>query len=86
MSPPSAQTADSIAILWNKPAGLSVESYDVYFGSALVTTTKFTDYTFQGLGAGKKYEISVRAHVKGQRHSKATPSGSQPAHSRRSST
>jgi hypothetical protein len=65
MSPPSAQTADSIAILWNKPAGLSVEGYDVYLGSALVTTTKFTDYTFQGLGAGKKYEISVRAHVKG---------------------
>jgi polygalacturonase len=64
MSPPSAQTADSIAILWNKSANVSVESYDVYLGSDLIATTKFTDYTFQGLGAGKKYEISVRAHVK----------------------
>jgi exo-poly-alpha-galacturonosidase len=64
MSPPSAQTADSIAILWNKPANVSVESYDVYLGSDLVTTTKFTDYMFQGLGAGTKYEISVRVNVK----------------------
>ena len=63
MSPPAAQTADSIAVLWDKPAGVSVEDYDVYLGSILVTTTKHADYTFQGLDAAREYEISVRARV-----------------------
>lgn len=64
MSPPAAQTADSIAVLWNKPAVVSVEGYDVYLGSNFVATTKNTDYTLQGLDAGQEYEISVRARVK----------------------
>src|ERR1700683_4785275 len=64
MSPPSAQTADSIAVLWDKPTGAAVEGYDVYMGTALVATTKNTDYTFQGLAAAQEYEISVRAHLK----------------------
>jgi len=63
MSPPAAQTADSIAVLWDKPAGVSVEGYDVYLGSNFVATTEHTDYTFQGLAAAQEFEISVRAHV-----------------------
>jgi len=63
MSPPAAQTADSIAVLWDKPAGVSVESYDVYLGSNFVATTEHTDYTLQGLAAAHEYEISVRARV-----------------------
>jgi hypothetical protein len=63
MSPPSAQTADSIAVLWDKPAGVSVEGYDVYLGTSLVATTKNTDYTLQGLAAAQEYEISVRART-----------------------
>ncbi len=64
MSPPAAQTADSIAVLWDKPAGVSVEGYDVYLGGTLVATTMNTDYTLQGLAAAQGYEISVRARVK----------------------
>ena len=30
MSPPAAQTADSIALLWNRLPGAGVDSYDVY--------------------------------------------------------
>ena len=63
MSPPAAQTADSIAVLWDKPAGVSVEGYDIYLGSNIVATTEHTDYTLQGLAAAQNYEISVRAHV-----------------------
>ena len=43
---------------------LTVESYDIFLGSALATSTKFTDHTFHGLDARKEYEISVRAHLK----------------------
>jgi polygalacturonase len=64
MSPPAAQTADSIAILWDKPEGVSVEGYDVYLSSNFVATTKNTDYTLQNLAAAQGYEISVRARVK----------------------
>lgn len=63
MSPPAAQTADSIAVLWDKPAGVSVEGYDVYLGSTFVGTTKNTDYTLQGLAAAQEYDISVHARV-----------------------
>jgi len=63
MSPPAAQTADSIAVLWDKPAGVSVEGYDVYLGGTFVATTKNTDYTLQRLAAAQEYEISVRARV-----------------------
>ena len=63
MSPPAAQTAESIAVLWDKPAGVSVEGYDVYLGSNFVATTKNTDYTLQGLAAAQEYEISVRTRV-----------------------
>jgi polygalacturonase len=64
MSPPAAQTADSIAVLWDKPAGVSVEGYDVYLGRTLVATTKNTDYTLQGLAAAQEYDVSVSARVK----------------------
>ena len=64
MSPPAAQTADSIAVLWEKPVGVSVEGCDIYLGRTLVATTKNTDYTLQGLAAAQEYEISVRARVK----------------------
>jgi len=63
MSPPASQTADSIAVLWDRPAGVSVDGYDVYLGSNFVATTKSTDYTLEGLAAAQGYEISVRAHV-----------------------
>jgi len=63
MSPPSAQTADSIAVLWDKPAGPSVEGYDVYLGTTLVATTKSTDYTLQGLATAQEYEISVHVRL-----------------------
>jgi exo-poly-alpha-galacturonosidase len=61
LSPPSAQTADSIAILWDKPAGANVSGYDVYVGDMLVATTKNTDFTLQKLNAAQAYAISVRA-------------------------
>ncbi|MFM2295192.1 MAG: hypothetical protein RLZZ350_1605 [Verrucomicrobiota bacterium] len=63
MSPPAAQTADSIAILWDKPVGVDVEGYEVFLGSNCVATTTHTDYTFQGLAAAQEFEISVRARV-----------------------
>lgn len=63
MSPPAAQTADSIAVVWDKPAGVGVEGYDVYLRGTFVATTKHTDYTLQGLAAAQEYEISVRAHL-----------------------
>jgi polygalacturonase len=61
VSPSSAQTADSIAILWDKPAGITVESYDVYQGTTLAANTRNTDYTLNGLAPGQDYEIYVRA-------------------------
>lgn len=63
MSPPAAQTADSIAVLWDPPVGISVKSYDVYLASNFVATTEHMDYTLQGLAAAQSYEISVRARV-----------------------
>jgi polygalacturonase len=63
MSPPAAQTADSIAVLWDKPAGVSVAGYDVYLGRTFVATTTHEDYTLQGLVAAQEYEIFVRARV-----------------------
>jgi exo-poly-alpha-galacturonosidase len=65
LSPPSAQTADSVAVLWDKPAGASVDRYDVYLGATLIATTRKTDFTLQGLAAARDYEISVRAHAAG---------------------
>ncbi len=32
ISPPAAQTDESVAVLWDKPAGTGAESYDVYIG------------------------------------------------------
>lgn len=63
MSPPTAQTAESIAVLWDKPVSAGVEGYEVYLDNTLVATTSNTDYTFQGLAASREYEISVRARV-----------------------
>lgn len=73
MSPPAAQTAESIALLWDKPAGVSVEGYDVFLGSNLVSTTTHTDYTLQGLGAAQEYEISVRALVTAGKYLHSNP-------------
>src|SRR6185295_705214 len=65
VSPPAAQTADSIALLWNKLRRATVESYDVYADDALVATTKHTDYTLRKLSAGKKYSIRITAKIAG---------------------
>jgi polygalacturonase len=73
MSPPAAQTADSIAVLWDKPAGVSVEGYDVYLGHTLMATTKNTDYTLQGLAAAQEYEVSVRARVEAGKPLQSNP-------------
>lgn len=67
MSPPAAQTADSIAILWDKPTGVGVEGYEVYLNNTLVATTSNTDYTLRGLAAAQEYEISVRARVEARK-------------------
>ena len=64
LSPPAAQTAESIAVVWDPPAGVSVVGYDVYLGGTFVATTEHTDYTLRGLAADREYEISVRARVK----------------------
>jgi exo-poly-alpha-galacturonosidase len=63
-SPPAAQTADSIAIIWEKPRDIGVESYDVYAENNFVATTRNTDYTLCGLVAAREFEIFVRAHLK----------------------
>jgi polygalacturonase len=65
MSPPAAQTADSIAVLWDKLVGVAVERYDVYLSGKRVATTSFTDHTFHGLQPGRTYEIFVRACLAG---------------------
>jgi polygalacturonase len=61
VSPPSAQTAESIAIVWDKPAGTEARDYDVYLDGALVASTRDTDYTFEGLAPAREYAIFVRA-------------------------
>ncbi|WP_343610745.1 glycoside hydrolase family 28 protein [Novosphingobium sp.] len=63
ISPPAAQTADSIALLWDKPAGLSVESYEVHLGPRLVATTPHTDHTLHGLEPGKLHDFQIRARL-----------------------
>lgn len=63
VSPPGAQTADSLAVVWDKPQRGRVEAYDVYLDGELVSTGKYTDYTFRGLGAAKEYGLSVRARL-----------------------
>lgn len=62
-TPPAAQTSDSIAILWSKPPDHPVETYEVYLEGRLTATTRHTDYTFHGLGAGKTHAIAVRARL-----------------------
>jgi len=62
-TPPAAQTADSIALLWDKPVLTSVKRYEVYVNSALAATTENTDYTLQGLAAAQEYEIYVLAFL-----------------------
>ena len=64
ITPPAAQTADSIALLWDKPVRTGIERYEVYVNSVLAATTEDTDYTLQGLAPAQKYEIYVRACLK----------------------
>jgi hypothetical protein len=63
ISPPAAQTAGSIALLWDKPAGLSIESYEVHLGPRLVATTPHTDHTLHGLEPGKLHAFQIRARL-----------------------
>jgi polygalacturonase len=58
-------TADSIAILWNKLAGLGVQSYDVYLDGKFIANTNYTDFTFTGLPAGRDHEVSLLAKGEG---------------------
>lgn len=62
-SPPAAQTADSIALLWDKPASYGVERYEVYVNNSLAATTKNTDYTLQGLAPEHEYFIYVLTYM-----------------------
>lgn len=65
VSPPAAQTADSIALVWDLPAGAVVEGYSVYVDGKLVATTKHTDHTVYGLQPSKGYDMVVHAHIAG---------------------
>jgi polygalacturonase len=65
MSPPAAQTADSIAILWSNPANVAVDGYDVYLDGRRVAMTKHTDHTFHDLKAARTYDISVQPRLIG---------------------
>ncbi|MBY3619789.1 glycoside hydrolase family 28 protein [Acinetobacter sp. CUI P1] len=62
-SPPAAQTADSIALLWDKPATPGEKHYEVYANNTLVVSTRNTDYTLQGLDSETEYDIYIRAYA-----------------------
>ncbi|WP_218018734.1 glycosyl hydrolase family 28 protein [Novosphingobium rosa] len=63
MSPPAAQTADSIAALWDKPQGVAVERYEIHLDGKLAGTSHFTDYTLEGLAPARSYAIAVTAYL-----------------------
>lgn len=64
-SPPAAQTAHSIAVLWDKLTDSSVQGYDIHLGGKRIASTEFTDHTFHDLRAGRTYEIFVTARLNG---------------------
>ncbi|MDE1917173.1 MAG: hypothetical protein KGJ57_16120 [Sphingomonadales bacterium] len=39
LTPPSAQTSDSIAILWSKPGDVTFDGYEIYLDDRLTGTT-----------------------------------------------
>jgi polygalacturonase len=61
--PAAAQTADSIALLWDKPQGVTVQRYEIHLDGKLAGTTTFTDYTLEGLAPARTYRIAVSAHL-----------------------
>lgn len=60
MTPEAAQTEDSVALLWDKPAEKAAE-YEIYVDGALAGTTGATDYTVSGLESGREYAFWVCA-------------------------
>ena len=63
MSPPAARTSDSIAVVWDKPAGRAVERYEVVVDGVVAASTTATDFTLADLEAGREYAIEVRART-----------------------
>lgn len=63
ISPPAAQTADSIAVLWDKPQGVTVQRYEIFLNGKLTGTSTFTDHTFEGLAPATRYRIMVSAYL-----------------------
>lgn len=60
-SPPAAQTDDSIAVMWDKPANASSTAlYRVYVNGEAHGTCSCTDYTITGLDFEQDYELSVQ--------------------------
>lgn len=55
-------TSTSVSLAWNASTdNVGVTGYDVYRGSALVTTTTATSYTVTGLTPGTAYTFTVKA-------------------------
>jgi len=65
ISPPAAQTDNSIAVLWQKPYNISnVVGYRIYVNGEVAGTSQSTDYTITDLTSSQEYEIFVRAVLK----------------------
>lgn len=65
ITPPAAQTSDSIALLWDKIRSAKVESYDVYVDGQLVTSTPHTDCTLRNLAPAREYSVRIAAKITG---------------------
>ncbi len=60
MSPPAAQTHDSVALLWDKPAGTQILlGYRIWLDGELTGFSESTDYTLSGLQSDTEYEVRV---------------------------
>ncbi len=71
MSPPAAQTHDSVALLWDKPASEKVlQGYRILLDGEFNGFTENTDYTVSGLRCDTEYEVRV---VSVSRRGEASP-------------
>ncbi|UQZ32689.1 hypothetical protein C2I18_03415 [Paenibacillus sp. PK3_47] len=62
LSPPASQRADSIALLWDKPADTAdIACYRVYVNGSIHGIGTATDYTVTGLTPSQEYEVYVCA-------------------------
>jgi len=59
--PASARTADSLALLWEKPAVSGVRCYEVHVDNTMMASTETTDILLRGLKPARDYTIHVVA-------------------------